>query len=152
MGLLDHAKSLQSCPTLQPRGPSPAKFLCPWDSPDKNIGVGCHFLLWGIFPTQGSDHISCGSCIASGFFIAKPPGKPSAGTYERFILIFTAVDCIPTNSVQRFPFFTSSPELISCLLDDSHSHRYEMMAHCSIDLQSPDDWWCSYSLSNIQRF
>ena len=29
--------------------------LCPWGSPDKNIGVGCHFLLQGIFPTQGSN-------------------------------------------------------------------------------------------------
>ena len=28
---------------------------CPWDSPGKNIGVGCHFLLQGIFPTQGSN-------------------------------------------------------------------------------------------------
>ena len=27
--------------------------LCPWDSPGKNTGVGCHFLLQGIFPTQG---------------------------------------------------------------------------------------------------
>ena len=25
----------------------------PWDSPGKNIGVGCHFLLQGIFLTQG---------------------------------------------------------------------------------------------------
>ena len=25
----------------------------PWDSPGKNPGVGCHFLLQGIFPTQG---------------------------------------------------------------------------------------------------
>jgi len=24
-----------------------------WDSPGKNTGVGCHFLLQGIFPTQG---------------------------------------------------------------------------------------------------
>ena len=24
-----------------------------WDFPDKNIGVGCHFLLQGIFLTQG---------------------------------------------------------------------------------------------------
>ena len=31
----------------------PASFLCPWDSPGKNTGVGCHFLLQGIFPTQG---------------------------------------------------------------------------------------------------
>ena len=27
----------------------------PWDSPGKNIGVGCHFLLQGIFPTQESN-------------------------------------------------------------------------------------------------
>ena len=29
--------------------------LHPWDSPGKNTGVGCHFLLQGIFPTQGSN-------------------------------------------------------------------------------------------------
>ena len=29
--------------------------LCPWDSPGKNTGVGCHFLLQGIFPTQRSN-------------------------------------------------------------------------------------------------
>ena len=29
--------------------------LHPWDSPGKNTGVGCHFLLWGIFLTQGSN-------------------------------------------------------------------------------------------------
>ena len=32
----------------------PARLLCPWDSPGKNTGVDCHFLLQGIFPTQGS--------------------------------------------------------------------------------------------------
>ena len=26
-----------------------------WDFPGKNAGVGCHFLLQGIFPTQGSN-------------------------------------------------------------------------------------------------
>ena len=29
--------------------------LCPWDSPGKNIGVGSHSLLQGIFPTQWSN-------------------------------------------------------------------------------------------------
>ena len=43
-------KSLQSCPTLQC-----ARLLCPWDSSGKNIGVGCHGLLQGIFLTQGSN-------------------------------------------------------------------------------------------------
>ena len=39
------AKSLQSCPTLcDPIDGSPPD-CCPWDSPGKNTGVGCHFLL-----------------------------------------------------------------------------------------------------------
>ena len=37
--------------------------LFPWDFPGKNTGVGCHFLLQGIFPSQGSNSISCVSCI-----------------------------------------------------------------------------------------
>ena len=33
----------------------PTKFLCPWDFLGKNTGVGCHFLLQGIFPIQTSN-------------------------------------------------------------------------------------------------
>ena len=39
------AESLQSCPTLRPHRRQPTRLLCPWDSPGKNTGVGCHFLL-----------------------------------------------------------------------------------------------------------
>ena len=45
----------QSCLTLRPRGLQPAGLLCPWNSPGKNTGVGCHSLLQGIFPTEGSN-------------------------------------------------------------------------------------------------
>ena len=39
-------KSLQSCPTLcDPRDVSPPRLPHPCDSPGKNTGVGCHFLL-----------------------------------------------------------------------------------------------------------
>lgn len=41
------------CSTLQPHGLQPARLLCPWDFPCKNTGVGFHFLLQEIFPTQG---------------------------------------------------------------------------------------------------
>ena len=40
-----HAKSLQSGLTLWPYGQQPTRLLCPWDSPGKNTGVGCHVLL-----------------------------------------------------------------------------------------------------------
>ena len=39
--------------SLRPHGLSPTRLLCPWDSPGKNTGMGCHSLLQGIFPTQG---------------------------------------------------------------------------------------------------
>ena len=39
--------------SLWPSGLQPTRLLCPWDFPGKNIGVDCHFLLQGIFPTQG---------------------------------------------------------------------------------------------------
>ena len=40
------AKSLQSCPTLcDPIDWQPNRLHHPWDSPDKNTGVGCHFRL-----------------------------------------------------------------------------------------------------------
>ena len=44
------AESLQSCPTLcDPIDGIPSmestRMPCPWDSPGKNTGVGCHFLL-----------------------------------------------------------------------------------------------------------
>ena len=40
------AKSLQSCLTLcDPHRWQPTRLPHPWDSPGKNTGVGCHFLL-----------------------------------------------------------------------------------------------------------
>ena len=39
--------------SLQPHGLYSTRILCPWNFPGKNTGVGCRFLLQGIFPTQG---------------------------------------------------------------------------------------------------
>ena len=38
---------------LKPHGLQPARLLCPWDSPGKNIETGSHSLLQEIFMTQG---------------------------------------------------------------------------------------------------
>ena len=58
--------------SLQPHGLQPARLVCPWDSPGNNTGVGCHFLLQGIFPTQGSNRQVF--CFVL-FLTTKPPGK-----------------------------------------------------------------------------
>ena len=41
--------------SLHPHGLQPTRFLRAWDFPGKDTGVGCHFLLQEIFPTQGSN-------------------------------------------------------------------------------------------------
>ena len=50
---------------------------CPWDSPSKNTGVGCHALLQGIFMTQESNLVLLGLLHwqVSSLPLA-PPGKP----------------------------------------------------------------------------
>ena len=65
------AKSLQLCPTFcDAMDCSPPRLLCPWDSPGKNIGVGCYALLQGIFPTQESKLLRIMSpAVAGKFFL-----------------------------------------------------------------------------------
>ena len=74
--LVMRAKSLWLSQTLcDPM--EPARLLCPWNSPGKNTEAGCHFLLQGIFPTQGSNaHLLYWQV---GFFTAEPPGKSLQG-------------------------------------------------------------------------
>ena len=55
--------------SLWPCELQPTCLLCPWDSPGKHSGVGCHNLLQGILPTQGLNpcllcllHWQVGSC------------------------------------------------------------------------------------------
>ena len=57
-----HAQSLALCPALWGSVDcSLPGSSCPWHSLDKNTAVGCHFLLQGILPTQGSN--PCVLCL-----------------------------------------------------------------------------------------
>ena len=60
------AKPLELCLTLRPCGLLPARLLCPWDSPGKNTGVGCHGLLQGNLPHPGIEPMSLTSPAWTG--------------------------------------------------------------------------------------
>ena len=53
MGCLRGCSVNQSCLTLWDLLDCSPPSSSSWDFPGKNTGVGCHFLLQGIFPTQG---------------------------------------------------------------------------------------------------
>ena len=61
-----------------------ARLLCPWDFPGKNTGAGCHFLLQGIFPTQGLSQR-----LLLGRQILYPWATREAQCIEYFIIIVT---------------------------------------------------------------
>ena len=72
---LSHVRLVATLQTVA-HGLQPARPLCPWDSPGKNTGVGCHPLLQRIFPTQGSN--SCLLCFLhwkAGSLPLTPSGK-----------------------------------------------------------------------------
>ena len=60
-----------------------ARLLCPWDSPG-STEAGCHFLLQGIFLTQGSNpRLWCFlHWQAGGFFTTVTLGKPIIEIYH----------------------------------------------------------------------
>ena len=71
----------KSCPTLL----RPTGLLCQWNSPDKNMGMGCHFLLQGLFLMQGSN-----SCLLHWQVDSLPPshqGSPYRCLVNRNICI-----------------------------------------------------------------
>ena len=66
--------------SLQPLGLKLPRTFCPWDSLSKNTGVGCHVLLQGIFPTQGSNPHFLHWQVDS-----LPPEPPGEALFEHII-------------------------------------------------------------------
>ena len=70
-----HTRSIVSDSSCDPMDCS--TLLCPWDFPGKNTGVGCHFLLQGIFLTQASNlRLLCLLHWLADYLPLVPPGKP----------------------------------------------------------------------------
>ena len=75
--LLSHFSHVQLLVTC---GLQSTRLLCPLDFPGKSTGVGCHFLLLGIFLTLGSNpYLLPSPALGGGFFTTVSTGKPSIG-------------------------------------------------------------------------
>ena len=83
--MLCYAKSLQSCPTLRPHRQQPTRLPRPWDSPGKNTGVGCHFLLQCMNVKSESEVAQ--SCLTlSDPMDRGPPGSSVHGIFQARVL------------------------------------------------------------------
>ena len=100
-----------SCPIpYDPIDWSPPGSSCLWDSPGKNTGVSCHFLLQGIFLTQGSNphllHWQMDSLPS------EPPGKLPTS-----IAVALCIDTVlGTGNESFFPDFNTSNDCLTSIL------------------------------------
>ena len=84
------AKSLQSCPTLRPHRRQPSRLRRPWDSPGKNTGVGCHFLLqWMKVKSESDVTQSCPTL--SDLMDCSPPASSIHGIFQARVLEWGAI-------------------------------------------------------------
>ena len=103
--------------SLWPYRLQPTKFLCSWDSPGKNTGVGCHALLQGIFWSRGLNlHLSCLSHLLhwQGGSLPKwhptPVFLPGKSHGWRNLVGYSPWGCKESDTTERFHFhfFTTS--------------------------------------------
>ena len=86
------AKSLQSCPTLcDPIEGSPSGSPCPWDSPDKNTGVGCHFLLQCMKVKSESEVAQSCLTLSDPMDCSLPVGSSIHGIFQARVLEWVAI-------------------------------------------------------------
>ena len=77
-----------------------------WDFPGKNTGVGCHFLLQGIFLTEGSNpHVFHLWHWQADSWPTAPPGKPFSLSVHLANSFLSAESAVPSS---RKPSLTSS--------------------------------------------
>ena len=75
------AESLQSCPTLcNPIDGQPTRLPRPWDSPGKDTGVGCHFLLQ-CMKVKSESEVAQSCPTLSNPMHCSPPGSSIHGIF-----------------------------------------------------------------------
>ena len=84
------AKSLQSCSTLRPHRQQLARLPCPWDSPGKSTGMGCHFLL-ECKKVKSESEVAQSCPTLRNPTDWSPPGSSVHGTFQARVLEWVAI-------------------------------------------------------------
>ena len=117
--------------TLQLHGWLPTRHLSLWDSPDKKTEVGCHFLLQGIFPSQGSNlHLLHYRQILYSWATREAPESINYRLCDQDVikpsLLERVVDLINQRSENLVPCWSLKvlPVLLSKLIHGSQPEKY----------------------------
>ena len=90
------AKSFQSCPTLcDPHRRPPTRLPNSWDTPGKNTGVGCHFLLQ-CMKVKSESEVTQSCLTLSDPMDCSLPGSSVHGIFQARVLEWGAIIYLPS--------------------------------------------------------
>ena len=76
--------------SVQPHRRQPTRLLCPWDSPGKNTGVGCHFLLQ-CMKVKSESEVAQLCLTLSDPMDCSLPGSSAHGIFQARVLEWGAI-------------------------------------------------------------
>ena len=76
--------------SVQPHGRQPTRLRRPWDSPGKNTGVGCHFLLQ-CMKVKSEREVAQSCPTLSNPMDCSPPGSSIHGIFQARVLEWGAI-------------------------------------------------------------
>ena len=76
--------------SLLPETQQPTRLPCPWDSPGKNTGVGCHFLLQ-CMKVKSESKVAQSCPTLCDPMDCSPPGSSVHGTFQARVLEWGAI-------------------------------------------------------------
>ena len=76
--------------SVRPHGWKPTRLPCPWDSPGKNIGVGCHFLL-PCLKVKSESEVTQSCPTLRDPMDCSPPGSSVHGIFQARVLEWGAI-------------------------------------------------------------
>ena len=94
--------------SVRPHRRQPTRLLCLWDSPGKNIGVGCHFLLQ-CMKVKSESEVAQSCPTLSDPMDCSLPGSSVHGIFQARVLEWGAIAlsmqlCSPFLKVVSYPF------------------------------------------------
>ena len=100
--------------SVQPHRWPPTRLLCPWDSPGKNTGVGCHFLLQ-CMKVKSESEVAQSCLTLSDLMDCSLPSSSVHGIFQARVLEWGAIRSLLNNSC-IFSILVSSLFILNSIL------------------------------------
>ena len=129
--------------SVRPHRLQPTRLPCPWDSPGKNTGVGCHFLLQ-CMKVKSESEVAWSCPTLSDPMDCSPPGSSVHGIFQARILEWGAIAFSMLKA--NFPLFPNYVHSWSSL--PSTCFYSSQISYWKQDSPYRDTWFCSLIMEN----